>query len=205
MYQTAYEENHLIGGTVRIASVPLGTSLILSRILPIFKKQFPNVKAELFEGDPLSVKNMVLSYKADIGISTSPYLGLAHKPLMMDRMVSINRDRSVKLDLTKDTSDLVFCRVAYESVTEQLKSKDIDLTHSLLVEAASTQINMVANGNGTGIISELMLSSIPNELVIGSIKPAIEMEISLITHDFSALSTAAERMTEMILERGAIT
>ena len=205
LYQTAYEENHLIGGTVRIASVPLGTSLILSRILPIFKKQFPNVKAELFEGDPLSVKNMVLSYKADIGISTSPYLGLAHKPLMMDRMVSINRDRSVKLDLTKDTSDLVFCRVAYESVTEQLKSKDIDLTHSLLVEAASTQINMVANGNGTGIISELMLSSIPNELVIGSIKPAIEMEISLITHDFSALSTAAERMTEMILERGAIT
>lgn len=80
---------------------------------------------------------------------------------------------------------------------------DIDLTHSLVVEAASTQINMVAGGNGTGIISELMLSSIPNELVIGSVKPDMEMEINLITHDFDALSAAAERMTEMILERYA--
>ncbi len=201
LYQTAYEENHLMSGIVRIASVPLGTSLILSRILPIFKKQFPDVKVELFESNPLEVKNMVLDYKADIGISISPYLGLEHKPLMKDRMVSIDRERSVDLNLRKDCSDLVFCRVAYESVSEQLKGKSVDLTHSLVVEAASTQINMVAGGNGTGVISELMLSSIPNELVMGSVKPEMEMEISLITHDFNELSTAAKRTTDMILER----
>lgn len=204
LYQTAFNENHLMGGIVRIASVPLGTSLLLSRVLPIFRSQFPDVKVELFESDPLSVKNMVLNYQADIGISTSPYLGLEHRLLMMDRMVSIDRDRPVKLDLTKDCSDLVFCRVAYESITEQLKGMDIDLTRSLVVEAASTQINMVAGGNGTGIISELMLSSIPNELVIGSVKPEMEMKISLITHDFGELSAAAECVTEMILERGNV-
>ena len=204
LYQTAYNENHLMGGIVRIASVPLGTSLILSRVLPIFRSQFPDVKVELFESDPLSVKNMVLNYQADIGISTSPYLGLEHKLLMKDRMVSIDHDRPVKLDLTKECPDLVLCRVAYESITEQLKGMDIDLTHSLVVEAASTQINMVAGGNGTGIISELMLSSIPNELVIGSVKPDMEMEISIITHDFGELSAAAKCVTEMILERGNV-
>lgn len=201
LYQTAYEENHMMGGIVRVASVPLATALILSRILPVFKKQFPDVKIELFESDPLNVKNMVLDYKADIGISTSPYLGLDHKILMTDRIVSINRDCSVKLDLSKNTSDLILCRVAYESITEQLKGKNIDLTHSLIVEAASTQINMVVNGNGTGAISQLMLATIPNELVIGEVKPTMEMEISLITHDFDELSTAAKCMSEMILER----
>lgn len=201
LYQTAYEENHLMGGVVRVASVPLATALILSRVLPVFKKQFPDVKIELFEGDPLNVKNMVLDYKADIGISTSPYLGLEHKVLMTDRIVSIDRDRSVKLDLTKDNSELILCRVAHKSITEQLRGRDIDLSHSMIVEAASTQINMVANGNGTGAISELMLATIPNELVIGKVKPAMEMDISLIAYDFSEMSTAAQHMSEMILER----
>lgn len=201
LYQTAYEENHIMGGVVRVASVPLATALILSRVLPVFKKQFPDVKIELFESDPLNVKNMVLDYKADIGISTSPYLGLAHKVLMTDRIVSIDKDRSVKLDLSKDNSKLILCRVAHESITEQLRGKDIVFSHSMIVEAASTQINMVANGNGTGAISQLMLATIPNELVIGEVKPAMEMEISLIAHDFGELSTAAQRMSEMILER----
>lgn len=114
LYQTAYEENHMMGGIVRVASVPLATALILSRVLPVFKKQFPDVNIELFESDPLGVKNMVLDYKADIGISTSPYMSLEHKHLMTDRIVSINRDRSVKLNLSENTSNLILCRVAYE-------------------------------------------------------------------------------------------
>jgi len=120
-----------MGGTVRIASVPLATSLILSRVMPVFRKQFPDVEIELFESDPLSVKNMVLDYKADIGISTSPYLGLKHKPLLKDRIVSIDRDCSRTIDLSNDVTDLILCRVAHESITEQLKGKNIDLTHAL--------------------------------------------------------------------------
>ena len=71
----------------------------------------------------------------------------------------------------------------------------------MIVDAASTQLNMVAQGNGIGVLSELMLSSIPNSLVIGKVKPDIEVEISLIAHDFNELSPAAERMVDMILER----
>ena len=82
-----------------------------------------------------------------------------------------------------------------------MKGENIDFTHSLIVEAASTQINLIANGNGAGAISELMLSSIPNSLVIGKVIPKMEMDISLIAHDFDELSVAAKEMTEMILER----
>lgn len=201
LYQRAYEENQMMKGIVRIASVPLATSLILSRVMPVFQKQFPDVRIELFESDPLSVKNMVLDYKADIGISTSPYLGLEHKVLMQDRMVSIDRDRSRTVDLNETVPDLILCRVAHDSIAEQLKGRSIDLSHSLIVEAASTQLNLIANGNGTGVISELMLSSIPNSLVIGKVIPAMEMDISLIAHSLDELSVAAKEMTNMILER----
>ena len=198
LYQTAMEENELSGGVVRIAAVPIGTSIILPRILPIFRKQFPDVKVELLEGNPLEVKNMVLDYKADIGISTSPYLGLQHRVLTKDHMVSVNRDRAVSVDLMKVQTDLVLCRIARDSIAEQ---ENIDLSHAMIVDAASTQLNMVAQGNGIGVLSELMLSSIPNSLVIGKVKPDIEVEISLIAHDFNELSPAAEKMVDMILER----
>ena len=151
---------------------------------------------ELLEGTPLEVKNMLLNYQVDLGISTSPYMGLEHKLLMMDRMISIHRDDAVSIDLKKKNSDLVLCRVAYDSIMEQLAGQNIDL-----MEAASTQINMVEEGNGTGVISELMLSTIPNALVRGRVLPSMEIEISLITHSFDDLSAAAKEMANMILER----
>lgn len=202
LYQTAYEENHLLAGSVRIASVPLGVSLILSRVLPQFQKQFPQVQVELLEGDPLAVKNMVRNYQADLGITTSPYPDLEHRFLLTDRMVSVSRDTAVNIDLKKETSDLILCRVAYESVTEQLAGRNADLTHALVVEAASTQLNMIAGGSGCGIISELMLSTIPNGLIRGTVEPPMEMEIGLIAHSFEDLPTAGREMADMILKAG---
>ena len=201
LYQRAYEENHLMGGMIRIASVPLGVSLILSHVLPIFKKQFPEVQVELLEGAPFEVKNMVLNFQADIGITTSPYLGLSHKLLMIDHMVSISRDKAVRIDLRKENKDLILCRVAKDSCQEQLAGQNVDLSHAQVVEAASTQINMIENNNGKGVISELMLSTIPNELVRGSVLPKMEIEISLIAHDFKELPAAAKEISDMILQR----
>ncbi len=201
LYQRAYEENHLMGGMIRIASVPLGVSLIMSHVLPIFKKQFPEVQVELLEGSPFEVKNMVLNFQADIGITTSPYLGLSHKLLMIDHMVSISRDKAVRIDLRKENKDLILCRVAKDSCQEQLAGQNVDLSHAQVVEAASTQINMIENNNGKGVISELMLSTIPNELVRGSVLPKMEIEISLIAHDFKELPAAAKEISDMILQR----
>ena len=201
LYQRAYEENHLMGGMIRLASVPLGVSLILSHVLPIFKKQFPDVQIELLEGTPFEVKTMVLNYQADIGITTSPYLGLSHKLLMIDHMVSISRDKAVKINLKEKEEDLILCRVAKDSCLEQLAGQNIDLSHAQVVEAASTQINMIENNNGKGVISELMLSTIPNELVRGPVLPKMEIEISLIAHNFEELPAAAKEVSDMILQR----
>ena len=199
LYQTAYEENHLMSGVVRIASVPLGVSRILSRVLPIYRQRFPNVKVELLE-----VKHMVLDHRADLGISTSPYLGLEHQVLMRDRMISISAQSPEQIDLTEDTSNLILCRVAHESIQEQLAGRAVDISQSMIVEAASTQINLIANGNGRGVISELMLSTIPNCLVRGEVMPSMEVEISLLANHFQELSAPIREMAGMIQERSLV-
>ena len=201
LYQTAYDENHLMGGLVRIATIPLGASLILSHVLPKFKKQFPKVSVELLEGNPQKVKNLVLNYQADLGITTSPYMGMEHKFLMSDRMISINKCDSVNVNLRKNPDNLIFCRMAYDNVSEQLYGETVNLASSLIVQAASTQINMVANGDETGIISEMVLSSIPNQLVRGCVIPSMSMDISLVAMNFSELSTAALEIANMIVQR----
>ena len=50
-------------------------------------------------------------------------------------------------------------------------------------------------------ISELMLSTIPNGLVRGSVLPKMEIEISLIAHDFDELPAAAQEISDMIIQR----
>ena len=128
-------------------------------------------------------------------------MGLEHRPLMVDHMVSISRNEASGIDLREENKDLVLCRVAYESVKEQLAGQEIDLSHCTIMEAASTQINMVEEGNGRGVISELMLSTIPNELVRGSVHPKMDIEISLVANDFDDLPAAAREISSMILER----
>ena len=90
-----------------------------------------------------AVSQSIKKLEEELGISTSPYMELDRRPLMQDRMVSICRDNSNTIDLKNDSTGLVLCRVAYESITEQLSGRGIDLSHCLVVEAASTQINFL--------------------------------------------------------------
>jgi len=43
MYQTAFRENNFLGGRVRIASMPILTSVILSKVFHDYKKKYPYV------------------------------------------------------------------------------------------------------------------------------------------------------------------
>lgn len=162
MYQITNDENNLKRGIIKIGSVPIGISLILSKILPKFKKQYPDIKIEIIEDNPLGVKEKISNYAVDFGITTSPYQGLQHKFLLLDKMVSISKEKSINVNLNRNIDNLILCKVAYNSIIEQLNKSKINLTNALIVDGASTQINMIENNNGIGIMSELMLSTIKN-------------------------------------------
>ena len=71
--QIAYQENNLISGTLRIASLPSLTASYVSHTLKMFHQLYPNVKIEIREGTPQEVKAMVDGYMVDLAFSTSPY------------------------------------------------------------------------------------------------------------------------------------
>lgn len=59
--------NHTLSGELRIATIPGPTHLLVETVAR-FKKDFPNVKIEIFEKGPKEIVENILSNKIDIGL-----------------------------------------------------------------------------------------------------------------------------------------
>ena len=73
IYQTAYNENHMMGGRVRIASMPILTSVILSKVFSRFRKMYPGVNVELMEGSASEIRSAIEAHEVDFGFFCSPF------------------------------------------------------------------------------------------------------------------------------------
>ena len=72
--------------------------------------------------------------------------------------------------------------------------------HCFTVQQAETVINLVKQGNGIGILSELVLNATPNSLYRHTIFPEVEMEIGIIANDLSDLTPVASALAYMVRE-----
>lgn len=207
IYQTAFRENNFLGGKVRIASRPIITSVILSKVFYTFRKKYPYVTLELMEGSTVEIRKAILEHQVDFGITASPFADLDNLPVIKDRMVSISSEDSnadSTINLLDDANNYILCRAGYETLTEKLKSKKIQLQHCFTVQQAETVINLVAQGNGIGIISEFVLDANPNSLKKRPILPMVEMDIGLVANDLNDLAPVAVELMTMIKEECAL-
>lgn len=202
IYQTAYIENNFLGGTLRVASIPVITTVILSSVFKKFKEQYPHVKVELIEGTASEVRQAVLEHRVDFGLSTSPFQDLDTRLILVDKMCAINNQPILKtLNLCEERAEkLIFCHAGQETAMEILHSyKGINFEKSFIVEQPETVVKFVESGYGVGIISDFVLSSINQALIYKvDIEPKIEIEIGIIAINFSDLSPAAIKMKEII-------
>ena len=81
-----------------------------------------------------------------------------------------------------------------------LKGQKIKLDHCFTVQQAETVINLVKQGNGIGILSELVLNATPNNLYRHTISPEVEMAIGIIANDLSDLTPVASTLAYMVRE-----
>ncbi len=204
IYQTAYAENNFLGGTIRIASIPIITTMILAPALKNFKEKYPLVKIELIEGTTSEVRDAVLEHRVDFGLSTSPFQDLDTEFMLLDKMCAIsNQPLFQKINLYKEPGEnLIFCQAGQETAMEVLHSyNDIHFDKSFTVKQPETVVKFVEKGHGIGIISEFVLSSISqNSIYKTDIEPKIEIEIGMIAINFSDLSPAAAKMKKIIEE-----
>ena len=203
IYQTAFRENNFLGGRVRVASMPILTSVILSKVFYRFREKYPYVMIELLEGSSAEIRKAVEEHQVDFGLTSSPFGTLDKQVVFLDRMISVSRE-SFPSDgpvlLNQNTEKYILCRAGYETVLEELKEQKIKLEHCFTVQQAETVINLVKQGNGIGILSELVLNATPNSLYRHTISPKVEMEIGIIANDLNDLTPVASTLAYMVKE-----
>ena len=73
IYQTAYQEKHLLRGRLRIAVLTSLVSTILSKALKKYRNLYPDIDVELKEGTPNDIFTMVEEHSVDFAVSCSPF------------------------------------------------------------------------------------------------------------------------------------
>lgn len=201
IYQTAYRENNFMGGKVTIASTPILTSLFLAPVFHKFTSMYPKVNLELIEGTPNEIHTAVESHQVDFGFIVSPESYLDKKVLFHDYMIAISRSAFPTVNpvsLDDDTDTFIFCKVGYETVIDALKLKTKKIDNHFVVQQPETVIAMVEEGNGIGVLSNMLLSMYPHKLYMQNIDPIIEMEVGLIAMDLNDLTPVATKLMEEI-------
>lgn len=201
IYQTAFRENNFIGGRVRIASMPMLTSIVLSQVFHDFKKKYPCVDIELIEGSSMDIIKAVEEHQVDFGFTASPFGNLDHKVLFQDYMVAISKNKlsnSNIINILDNPEGFIFCKSGQEIVMDELRKQKINFEKSFAVQQGETVISLVDKGNGIGIISKLALSLIPNQLTSIPVHPPINIDIGLVANSLKDLTPVASELKRMI-------
>lgn len=203
IYQTAYRVNNLIGGKVKVASMPILTSVILSPVIFEFRKKYPQVTLELVEASSKEIRKLVEEHQVDLALTSAPFNDLDFQLLMKDKMIAISKEPLSKentIHLNIEPERLIFCRAGHETAMEMLRTRKVNMASSFLVQQAETVLSLVENRNGIGVISELVLDHSPNSLYRYPIEPTIEYGIGLVANDLNDLTPTASKLKKMILD-----
>lgn len=196
IYQTAFRENNFLGGKLRVASVPIATTLILAKALRRYREKYPAVTVEIKEGTPAEVQKLLESYAADFAITYSPFAEFDSEILLEDEMVGIGCDKNF-VELRDGMENLIFCRAGWQVVR---KIFNVDANKNLVVQNADTAVNLVAEGNGIGVISKLVLSTIGRHMNFCRVEPSIKMQIGIAAHDLKNLPPIAAEFVKFVKE-----
>ena len=201
--QTANRANQMLEGTLRIASMPITTTMILAELIPKFQKKYPNIQVEIFEGTNWEVKQAIETYKAEIGFAISPFEPYEYIELFCDSMVAVlPRDVPMPecgyIDLISYEAPLLFGKAAHEVIADNLKNSGKFIRDARVYMQCDTVLSMVKNGCGTGILSKAAFDTYSQNLRTCPIHPQVDTKYGVITHDFSQLSPAAKSFFDMI-------
>lgn len=202
IYQTAYQERHLIGGRLRVASVPFLTSAIIGPALHMFYTVHPDVDVELIEGMPGYVAEAVENHHVDFALSCTPYDAFDHETLISDCFVAIfpyGTEVPDMMDLRRISTRLIINCPAYETMLAHSEYVP-DRKHIILVQQPESAITMVAAGVGAGIISQYTVNTLAPQLPACPIAPPVFMDIGIFAISLKSITPAAEAFIRCIKE-----
>ena len=200
IYQTAHNENHLLEGTLRIASIPLHLYPLIGACINIFKKKFPYVNIEYHEVTTKHVKEKVSSYEVDFGITIYPFEEFKTITLYDDSMVAFSKSElNIKeFNFKKNTEKVMVCQSGLEVIQPVLEEKSLFRSEQFEVYSSAITVKVfVEQGLGIGIVSRSFLDQL-DDCYIYPVKPFISSEAAIIFNNYDELSPAAKEFLQII-------
>ncbi|PRR91459.1 LysR family transcriptional regulator [Bacillus atrophaeus] len=199
--QVAAAEKGLELGTIHIGTFPSASAHFMPKLISVFKQKYPKLELILHEGTVDEVREWLQSRIIDAGILLFPARDMEYIPLKKDKMVVVLRDdhplcsRSAITLNDLDQEPMVVCYGGYESpFIELFKQAGSTLNTAYTVYNVNTSINMIREGLGLAIISELSMSGmpLPEHVVTRDLDPQVFREIKLAVPSLKEASLAAK-------------
>lgn len=198
----------LESGTVVIGTFSSVCLSWMPEIVSLFKSKYPKVTVRVMQGDYSDVMDWVKSGEVDMGFETLPTSEkLTEIPLKRDRLLCVGppdlepaNGRSVTAEDMR-SMPFILQRSGYEADTVKfLTSRGIKVRADLRVDDDRAIISFAARGLGIGLMPELALQGVAENVSIYPVEPEESRLIGLITQAKVDLSPAAEAMKEFITD-----
>ncbi|MCR9039547.1 LysR family transcriptional regulator [Bacillus sp. L381] len=207
--QLAAAERGLEQGTIHIGTFPAASAYFIPKLISVFKKRYPKLELVLHEGTADEVKEWLQSRMIDAGILLFPTEDMDYFLLKKDKMAAVmHRDHPLAARPAVTIKDLdgepmVVCDGGYTSPFSGLfKQAGAELCAAFTVFNVSTSINMVREGLGMAILSEMSMAGnpLPEEVVIKEFTPDVFREVQLAVPSIKDASLAAKLFIEIAEE-----
>lgn len=201
--QVALNDKGIIGGHLRIGTLPSLTATVVTKTLQTYRQLYPEVVIEIKEGHPREINEMVANHRVDLAVSAGPYAQFDHEKLMTDRIIAAystqHRDLS-ELNLTTTNETLIFNQPAFETVLDNLNRRQpfVDMQQVIMVQSAEAAMAMVKANIGIGIISEYTLDSLGGNLQKCPVSPAVDFDIGIFANNLGDVSPAAKEFIRIL-------
>lgn len=194
-------------GTICVGAFPSASAYFLPPIIQKIKQNYPNLIFDLHEGSANDVKEWVYTRKLEAGIVLLPAPELDVIPLFENDMVILLPDNHPLQQQTNITiqhlhgEDMILCKGGHETaIIEAFDKENCDLNITFTTHNVSALINMVRQGLGIGIVSNLALSMHPHHLDMREVTPRITSQIGIAIPSLSQASLAVQLLIKTAQE-----
>jgi len=202
----AYAQNKI--GNLTLACVPSVAASLIPLLLPEFIKERPGIEVELFDIDSRSVRLMLESGQADIGIAGKPKSGalVAFEPLFCDRfkVICSSKNPLVQLNRSIQWLDLTGKELILNGASDKISISEyrtLSDNASITVRNVTSLLALINAGMGVTLLPALAAIDLPENVV------ALELEdtnltrtVGLIERHNTSRSPVALAFREFLLD-----
>lgn len=195
-------------GTIRIGSFPIASAHFVPKILSTFQQRYPKLELLLHEGTMDEINHWLAERMIDVGIVINPDKEMDFIPLTKKRMLAVLREDHPLADRASirieelENEPLIICKGGYDApIIELFQTVSAKPRIEYAIHNVSTLLNMVEEGLGVSILSELSLTNLPEHVVTRPLEPLAYREIGLSLPSVEKASLAVQLFIQIMKEK----